>query len=286
MDVELRFHVNARADDLVARGMTPAAAQRRAREEFGDVLRWKEQGREVRGLGMLDGLRADVTFGLRWLARSPGVAATATLSMAVGIGANVAIFSGVNTLLLERLPVADPTALVLLGLASNGHDGIQGTTFPYPFYRQLRDSGVALSGVLATADMSPSLDAGGAPERVRGQLVSGNYFDVLGVAPLLGRHLTPADDHPGANQVAVLDYGAWLRRFGGDPNIVGHVIRLNGLPVTIIGISPRGFRGSRSAVARSFACRSPCRRPCRAPARGWNPAARGGCRSSVDSSPA
>jgi predicted permease len=245
MDAELRFHLDARTDDLVARGLTRADARRRARAEFGDPIRWKEQGREARGLRVVDGLQADLKYGVRWLLRSPGLAVTAVLSMAIGIGANVAIFSAVNTILLNRLPVADPAALVLLAQAAgDGPAGeIQGTTFPYPFYRLLRDSDEVLSGVLAAAHMSPSLDAGGPPERVNGELVSGNYFDVLGVQPHVGRHFTQDDEAAGANRVVVLGYGCWLRRFGGEPSVIGRVIRLNGLPMTIVGVSPRSFQG-------------------------------------------
>jgi predicted permease len=245
MDAELEFHLDARTDDLVARGLKPVDARQRARKELGDALKWKEQGREARGLGVVDGLQADLKYGLRWLMRSRGVAAAAILSIGVGIGANTAIFTVVNTLLIDRLPVTAPQELLLLGLAADGgSERIQGTTFPYPLYRQLRDeTGEALSGVLANAHMSPVLDLGGPPERVNGELVSGNYFDVLGVAPHLGRHFTQDDDRPGANQVAVLSYGTWMRRFGGDPTVVGRAVRLNELPVTIIGVSPRRFQG-------------------------------------------
>jgi predicted permease len=242
MDAEIQFHLDERTQDLVARGMRPPAARRRAREEFGDALRWKEDAREVRGVGLIDGLRADLLSGLRWLVRSPGLAVTAILSMAIGIGANTAIFSVVNVVLLERMAVHDPRALVLLGLADERDGAMRGTTFPYPFYLQLRSS-AAFSGVIASAPMSPALDAGGAPERMSGELVSGNYFELLGVLPYLGRHFTQDDDRPGANQVAVLSYGSWMRRFGGDPNVIGRVVRLNDFPIAIVGVSPRSFHG-------------------------------------------
>ena len=241
MDAELEFHVDARTEDLVAEGLAPAAARQRARDEFGDALRWKEGGREARGLGLLDGLQGDCQYGLRWLRRSPAFAAAAVLSMAIGIGANTAIFSLVNTVLLERLPVEDPDSLVLLGVSS---DKMRlGSSFPYPFYRQLRESDDVLAGVLASASMSPSVDAGESSERVNGELVSGSYFEVLGVQPHLGRLFTEADDVPGANAVVVLSYGYWQRRFGGDPAVIGRSLRLNTQAMTIIGVTPAGFDG-------------------------------------------
>jgi predicted permease len=175
------------------------------------------------------------------MARSPGLCAAAIVSMAIGIGANTAIFSVVNALLLRRLPVHDPQALVLLGVSLEGK--YLGTSLPYPLYRRLRDANTGLSGVLSMATMSPALDAGGPRERVDGRLVSGNYFDVLGVAPHLGRAFTIDDERAGANSVVVLSHGSWTRRFGGDPDVIGRVVHLNDVPMTIVGVAPASFRG-------------------------------------------
>ena len=241
MDAELRFHLDARTDDLVASGLAPAEARRRAIEEFGDPLRWKEQGREVRGVGWIDGIKADLRYGLRMMMQSPGFAAAAVLSMAIGIGANTAIFSLVNSVLLKPLPVRDPESLILLAVSSD-QSGL-GSSFPYPFYRDLRQANEALSGVLASASMTPSLEADGPPEQIEGELVSGNYFEVLGVQPHLGRLFTDNDERAGVNRVAVISHGYWHRRFGGDPHVIGRSIRLNRLPVTIIGVTPPSFHG-------------------------------------------
>ena len=209
MDAELRFHLDARTHDLVASGLAPAEARRRAIEEFGDPLRWKEQGREVRGVGWIDGIKADLRYGLRMMMQSPGFAAAAVLSMAIGIGANTAIFSLVNSVLLKPLPVHDPESLILLAVSSD-QSGL-GSSFPYPFYLDLREANEALSGVLASASMGPSLEAGGPPEQIDGELVSGNYFEVLGVQPHLGRLFTDNDERAGVNSVAVISYGYWHR---------------------------------------------------------------------------
>lgn len=242
MDTELQFHLDARVDDLVASGLDPAEAIRQARLELGAPDRWKEEGREARGLQVLDQLWVDVRYGVRGLRRSPAFAAAAVLSIALGIGANGAIFSLVNAVLFRLMPVEDPTSLVLLS-QSNDTSGLGGS-FPYPFYRQLTDTATSLAGVMCRASMSPSVDIDGAAERVRGELVSGNYFDVLGVRPHIGRLLSADDDRvPGAHPVVVLSHGYWQRRFGSDPLVVGRTIRINQVAMTVIGVTPPTFQG-------------------------------------------
>jgi predicted permease len=242
MDTELRFHLDARTEDLVASGLDKRAAHEQARRELGDVLRWKEEGREARGLRLVDQLGADMRYGVRWLARSPAFAAAAVLSMALGIGANTAIFSLVNAVLLRLLPVDDPQSLVLL-TRSDDTAGL-GSSFPYPFYRQLQDVRTVLDGVICRAGLTANVEADGIAEPVSGELVSGNYFEVLGVRPHLGR-LFVADDNrvPGGHPVVVLSYAYWQRRFAGDPRMVGHTIHVNNNAMTVIGITPIGFNG-------------------------------------------
>jgi predicted permease len=242
MDSELLFHLDARVEDLVRGGLDRAAAHAQARRELGDPLRWKEQAREARGLRLLDQLGADLRYGLRWLARSPAFAAAAVLSIALGIGVNTAIFSLVNAVLLRLLPVEDPESLVIL---ARSDDKTQlGSSFPYPFYRQLQDSAGALDGVICRAGMSANVEAGGAAERVSGELVSGNYFELLGVRPHMGRLFVSDDNRvPGGHPLVVLSYGYWQRRFGGNPLVIGQTIRVNTHPLTIIGVSPPGFHG-------------------------------------------
>jgi predicted permease len=241
MDSEFQFHLEARIDDLIASGLDERAARDQARRDLGDVLRWKEEGREARGLRLVDQLGADLRYGLRWLARSPVFAAAAVLSIALGIGANTAIFSLVNAVLLHLLPVDDPQSLVIV-TRSDDAAGL-GSSFPYPFYRQLQDSRV-LDGVICRTGLNANVEVDGIAEPVSGELVSGNYFEVLGVRPHLGR-LFVADDNrvPGGHPVVVLSYGYWRRRFGGDPSIVGRTIRVNTHALTVVGITPIGFHG-------------------------------------------
>lgn len=184
----------------------------------------------------------DIRYGLRRLARSPGFASIAILSLALGIGANTAIFSLVNTILLRPLPVERPEELVALHVTSRNEKML---AFSYPTYIDFRDRNDVLSGLLVTRFAPMSLSRGGVNERVWGYLVSGNYFDVLGVKPFLGRAFLPEEDrtrltHP----VAVISHGFWQRRFGGDRSIVGGEILLNGHPFKVIGVTPEGFKGT------------------------------------------
>jgi predicted permease len=242
MDDEWRFHLEARTDDLVKTGLDREAAERRAREEFGAMLRWKEQGREARGLRFLGQLTTDARYGLRWLRRSPALATAAILSIAIGVGANTAIFSLANTVMMKLLPVRDPASIVILSRSDDTRG--TGSSYSYPFYRELRNLD-SLSGTIAGGSFGPNAEANdGAPERLSGQLVSGNYFDVLGITPHLGRLLTPDDDRvPGGHPVVVLDYGYWQRRFGGDPRIVGRTLVVNNHALTIVGVTPAEFKG-------------------------------------------
>jgi predicted permease len=189
------------------------------------------------------GLAHDWSLAGRAIVRRPAFAAAVIATMALGIGANTAIFSLVNAVLLRTMPVHDPKALVLLGVSSDG-SGL-GSSFPYLFYRQLHESGSgALAGAICQARTSPNVDADGRIERVFGELVSLNYFDVLGVRPHIGRLFSEADARvPGGDRVVVLSHGYWQRRFGGDANVVGRSIRVNMHSMTIIGVAAPSFHG-------------------------------------------
>ena len=191
----------------------------------------------------------DVRYGFRRLRQSPGFTALAILSLALGIGANTAIFSLVDTVLLRPLPVAKPAQLV--AVYGTLHNGADFTIQSYLNYKDYRDrSGDVLSGLIAYRFAPMSLSHGSSNERVWGYEVSGNYFDVLGVRPILGRAFLPEEDvTPGAHPVAMLGYGCWQKRFAADPAIVGRTVTLNGHTFNIIGVAPKGFVGTEVAYS-------------------------------------
>jgi predicted permease len=193
----------------------------------------------------METLLQDLRYGLRMLRARPGFAAVATLCLALGIGANTTIFSLMNALLWRPLPgVEDPARLVIV--YTSDYSSGRYSTSSYPDYQDYRDQNQVFSGLAAYADsQSMNLSAGDSAERIRGNIVTGNYFSVLGVKALLGRTLSPEDDQkPGAHPVAVISYETWQRRLGGDPSVVGKTVSLNGHTFTIIGVAPEDFRGT------------------------------------------
>jgi len=193
----------------------------------------------------------DFRYALRQLLKTPGFTAVAVLSLALGIGANTAIFSLLNAVLLKSLPVRQPEQLVVVATKAPGQTQIGPiSSFSYPVFRELREKNPGFSGMFAHNALPMSMSGGGQTERVLGELVSGNFFSVLGVNPHLGRVFTEMDDQtPGAHPVAVISYNFWQRRFGADPQIVGQRISLNGYPFTVIGVSSPGFQGVQVGVA-------------------------------------
>ncbi len=207
-------------------------------------------------------LLQDLRYGLRMLAKNPGFTAVAVLTLALGIGANTAIFSLIDAVLLKMLPVKNAQQLVLLNWASHGWpkgivSSLSGnsdrdktgrmtsTSFSYPAYEQIQTRNQVFSGVLAMAGNGSALNVGynGEAGRGEGELISGTFFHMLGVQPILGRSLAPDDDRIGASPAAVISYGYWERRFGRDPAVVGRTITLNGVPFTVVGVSPPEFYG-------------------------------------------
>ena len=191
-------------------------------------------------------LSQDIRYGVRTLLKAPAFTLVVVLTLALGIGANAAIFSLTDQVLLRLLPVKDPQQLVLL----DGPGAFQGRvynngTFSFPMYRDFRDRTPVFSGVIARFPAPFTMTAaGGQAERVNGELVTGNFFDVLGVRPIVGRLFTPDDDRtPGGHPVAVLMHDYWARRFASDPGVLNRTIALNGMPMTIVGVAPPGFRG-------------------------------------------
>lgn len=198
-------------------------------------------------------LLQDLRYGLRMLLKSPGFTAVAILTLALGIGANTAVFSVLDAVLLKMLPISHAEQLVVLGDPSRIHSTSNGTPtldhFSYPLYRELRDGTQAFSGLFASGDpgrLDVQLDSPAAegPELANGRVVTGNYFPVLGVNPLIGRTFTASDDlTPGASPLVVISYGYWKRRFNLDPTVIGRTVRLNKYPFTVIGVAPAGFGG-------------------------------------------
>jgi predicted permease len=197
----------------------------------------------------MQSLWKDLRFGLRMLAKSPGFTAIAVITLALGIGANTAIFSLMNQVLLQRLPVRNPDELVILrapgpvtGHISSDGDGTE--SFSYPMYKGLRDNNSVFSGVLARYNFSASVASHGQTDRASGELVSGNYFEVLGVAPAVGRLFSQEDDRvPGAQPVVVLSHSYWTRHFGADPSVLNKVLLINNVEMTVVGVSQAAFSG-------------------------------------------
>ena len=199
----------------------------------------------------METLLGDVRYGIRHLLKHPAFTILAIISLALGIGANTAIFSLVNTVLLRPLPVKEPSQLIeVYGALHNGADF---TLQSYLNYKDYRDRNDVFSGLFVYRIVVSSLSHDGNNQRAWGFLVSGNYFDVLGVKPILGRGFLPEEDQtPGSHPVAVLSYSFWQGRFGGDPSIVGKSISLNNHTFNVVGVAPKGFIGTEVAYAPAF----------------------------------
>ena len=193
----------------------------------------------------MDALLNDLRFAMRTLGKSPGFCAVVVLTLGLGIGANTAIFTLLDQVLLRLLPVERPEELVLLdGPGANMGARFGEQTFSYPMYRDFRDRNEAFSGVIARFGVPLSLEHEGQTERARGELVSGNFFEVLGVKAAVGRTLGAGDDvTPGGHPVVVLGHGFWQRRFGADPRVVGETIKVNSHAFTVLGVAAAGFNG-------------------------------------------
>jgi predicted permease len=242
LDEELRSHLEHEAEKYIKSGLSPEEARRRAVMALGGVEQVKEECREARGLSLVESAARDVSYAVRMLRRRPLFAAVAVLTLALGIGANTAMFSVMDVMLLRALPVKNPQGLVEF-IAWNP-DGSMMTNLPFAVFQHLRQNTTVLSGIFAFMGDTRVLRAGGASERFTVHEVSGGFFSTLGVQPLLGRAIDPNDVGPNAaGQVAVLSYPFWSRRFGRDPSVVGSTVRLNGAPCTVIGVMPPSFFG-------------------------------------------
>ena len=195
---------------------------------------------------LLGDLSQDLRYGLRMLLKNPGFTIVAIIALALGIGANTAIFSVVNTVLLRPLPYKDPDRLVMVW-EDNSKQGFPRDTPAAAYYIDWRNQNHVFEGMAAMVELSFNLTGAGDPERIDGQRVSANLFSLLGVEPQLGRAFLPEEDRPGANHVVIISHGLWQRQFGADPAIIGKPINLNGESFTVVGVMPRGFQFPRRA---------------------------------------
>ncbi len=263
LNAEIEEHLALQTAENIRGGMTPEEARRQAVLKFGAVEAIKEDYRAERGLPFLEALAQDIRYGLRILAKSPGFTAIAILTLALGIGANTAIFSLIDAVMLRTLPVKDPSQLVLLrwngrkppqiqaymtsGDCPNnirpGGENPSGCSFSEPMFREFAQTRL-FSGVAAFADAGRlDLTGNGAASVISGQLVSGDFFRTLGLRAAAGRLIEPSDDMSSATAVAVLNYGYWQSAFGGSRDAIGRTIELNSVPFTIIGVAEQRFSG-------------------------------------------
>jgi len=245
---ELQFHLERQIEQNLAAGMSPEEARYAALRLFGGVQQVKEECRDVRRISWLENFSRDVRYALRQLRRSPGFALVALLSLALGIGANTAIFQLLDALRLEMLPVENPQALAEVRL-TNRH-GRMGSFFnwhselTHAVWEQIRDHQQAFSGVIALAPDDFNLAPRGEVHLVPGLWVSGDFFKVLGVRPLIGRVFTAADDVRGcAASGVVVSYGFWQRELGGEASVIGRKLTIDYHPVEVVGVTPAKFYG-------------------------------------------
>jgi putative ABC transport system permease protein len=236
LDAELRYHIDMLVEQNLARGLSPAEARREALSVFGTVAGIKDDVRDRWLFRFFEVAAQDIRYGARNLRRNPGFALMIIVTMALGIGANTAIFSVVNGVLLRPLPYHDGDKIVVLhhGPGDALANDMGFSVKDIADYRAAR----SFSDVVEFHNMFFNLLGRAEPERVSTGVVSANYFDVLGVKPLAGRTFVAADDAPGAPAVLVLSYNYWERSFGGDEHIVGRVFRMNDKPHTVIGVLP------------------------------------------------
>ena len=241
MEEELRSHLQIRADDLQRQGLSRAEAERQARVEFGGFERYKEECREALGSRLLGELVADLRYGLRGLRRDPGFALVAVITLALGIGANTAIFSVVNAVLLRPLPYRDSNRLIYISEFWPHEPPVK--TVPSPDFANWSEHDRFLDGLAAYGGGAEvNLTSTGETERILGAKVTWDFFPLLGVQPVLGRSFLREEDQPGGRQVVLLSHELWQGRFGSDPRVVGQSVNLDGVPYTIVGVIPAGFR--------------------------------------------
>jgi macrolide transport system ATP-binding/permease protein len=252
---ELESYLQIEVDDNMARGLPPEEARYAARRKLGNPALIREEIYQMNSIGFLETLGQDLRYAVRRLRRSPGFAAVCILTLALGIGANTAIFTLVDAVMLRSLPVASPRQLYRLGdnnnccmMTSDTQNGGSWVLYSYPLYQKLRDHTPEFSELAAFQPMLTRLSVRATGRTAPatpydGEFVSGNYFDTFGVTAVTGRALSFADDKRGAPPAAVMSYRAWQTDFGGDPSVVGSALAINMVPYTVVGVAPPGFYG-------------------------------------------
>jgi len=263
LDQDIREHIERETQDNIEHGMAPEEARYAAVRKFGNVMRVKEETREVWSFVWLEQLLQDIHFGLRMLRKSPGFAAVAILTLALGIGANTAIFSLIDAVMLRSLPVENPSRLVLLKWSARNAPNIHGymnsgdcplnvmpgaanpygCSFSEPMFREIAQANVFAATTAFANSGRLNLTGNGPATVINGQLVSGEFFSTMGLKAAAGRLFEAADDKPDAAPVAVLNYGYWQSAFGGSREVIGRTIELNNVPFTVIGIAEQRFTG-------------------------------------------
>src|SRR5271156_2256536 len=241
LDDELSDHLERKTEEYVARGMAPEEARRRARLDLGGIEQTKEKCRDARRVNWIQDLIQDLSCGLRMLRRSPGFTAVAMVTLALGIGANTAVFSIVNAVLLRPLPFPEPDRLVRIAFDEPGL-GLRDVPFSVPELDDLRNRAGVFTDVSTIGSNSVNLTGADQPERLEFLVTHSNYFYMLGATPQIGRLFGPQDFALGFAPVVVISDGLWRRAYGADRNVIGRTVRLDNDPYTIIGVLPPGFR--------------------------------------------
>jgi predicted permease len=241
---ELQAFVDMAALDTQLDGTPPAEAHRLAVLQLGGVEQVKERVRTARHGAWLDEVGRDMRYAIRMVTRNPGFSFIVVLTLTLGIGVNTAIFSLIDALMLRSLQVQRPQELVQIAFQAPDGNRTGGASFSYAIVRALAGQRDIFAGVAGFSGFSFEIGTPGSVNRVPGALVTGDYYETLGMNPVIGRLLASEDDEPGAPLAAVISYGYWVRQLASNPDVVGQRIRVNGEPVTIVGVSPRGFVGA------------------------------------------
>lgn len=268
LDDEMQFHLEQQVAENIAGGMSPEEARYAAMRTFGNPTFLKEETRDTWGWIWLEQIAQDLRYGLRQLGRSPGFTLAVVLSLALGIGANTAIFSLIDAVLLRMLPVKSPERLVLLNWVSQKRPAAMATqngyidndetrwsspSFAYPSFEEFRAHNQSFSSIFGFISLDrTNINIDGQASLAEGELVTGDYFSGLGVSPILGRAITTNDEKPSAPRVAVISYGYWSRQFGSSAAVIGKHVDIKAVPFTIVGVAPPEFFGIQPGHAIDF----------------------------------